>query len=96
MLSYCWGSNSKPHLVKSLGVALKESNYDVWRDEEGSSIVGQMSGATDDCMAQAVEAASFVVVCVSQHHKESPNCRLEAKYANQLVKKGKLRLIFLM
>eukprot|EP01034_Spumella_vulgaris_P037508 gene37508-46274_t len=96
MLSYCWGSNSKPHLVKSLGAALKQNNYDIWRDEEGSSIVGEMSGATDERMAEALEASSFVIICVSQEYKERPNCRLEAKYANQLVKKGKLRLIFLM
>jgi hypothetical protein len=33
----------------------------VWRDEDGSALVGLMSGSTDDVMADAVEC-SFAVV----------------------------------
>ena len=55
-----------------------------------------MSGDTDDRMAQAVEASSFVIIAVSKPYKESPNCRIEAKYANQLMKKGKVKIIFVM
>lgn len=38
----------------------------------------------------------MVIVCVSPLYKESANCRMEAKYAASLFKKGKLNLIFLM
>jgi len=55
-----------------------------------------MSGGTDERMAEAVEASSVIVVCVSRPYKERPNCRMEAKYANQLLKKGRLRILFVM
>jgi hypothetical protein len=55
-----------------------------------------MAGATDEVMAQAVEAASHVIVFVSKDYKESANCRMEAKYTNQLSKKGKVKPIFVM
>ena len=47
-------------------------------------------------MAEALEAASVVVICVSRLYEERPNCRMEAKYANQLLKKGRVRHVFLM
>jgi len=68
----------------------------VWRDEDGSLLMDGMSGATEDVMAEAIERSCVVVVCVSRAYKESPNCRLEAKYAQQLYKKGKVRLAFVM
>jgi hypothetical protein len=55
-----------------------------------------MTGSTDERMAEALEAASHVIIVVSKDYKESANCRMEAKYANQLTKKGKLKTIFLM
>ena len=55
-----------------------------------------MAGATDEKMAEALEAASVCIIFVSKQYKESPNCRMEAKYANQLYKKGKLRIIYVM
>lgn len=55
-----------------------------------------MAGCTDDRMAEALEAAQVVVVCVSRMYKERPNCRMEAKYANQLFKKGKLQILYVM
>jgi hypothetical protein len=55
-----------------------------------------MSEATDEKMAEAVESASVVIVCASKPYKESANCRLEAKYANQRLKKGKLKVMFVM
>ncbi len=66
MLSYCWADAAKPELVKALGNLLQEQGIDVWRDETGSSLVGPMSDSTDETMALAVEASSFVVICVSQ------------------------------
>ena len=94
MLSYAW--KEKKELVIALELALRDLNYEVWRDETGSALVTSMSGATDDRMAEAIEASAFVVVCVSSAYKESANCRMEAKYAGSLAKKGKTKLIFIM
>jgi hypothetical protein len=58
--------------------------------------VPQMSGETDSRMAEAIEASSFVVVCVSSKYKDSANCRMEAKYTNSLAKKGMLNCVFVM
>ena len=66
------------------------------RSQVGSSIIGPISGATDERMAEAIEAASVVIVCVSKQYKESANCRMEAKYANQRLKKGKLKIVYVM
>eukprot|EP01041_Mallomonas_annulata_P016772 gene16772-34858_t len=96
MISYCWGNHSKPENVKALTNCLRRMQYDVWRDEEGSLLMEAMSGATEDCIAQAIELSSTVILCVSREYKESANCRLEAEYAQQLAKKGKLNLIFAM
>ena len=59
-------------------------------------MVPPMAGNTDDRMAEALEAAQAVIVCVSRMYKERPNCRMEAKYANQLYKKGKLQIFYVM
>jgi len=55
-----------------------------------------MSGSTDERMAEAIEASSMVVICVSKQYKESPNCRMEARYTNQLCKKGKVKIVYVM
>lgn len=55
-----------------------------------------MSGETDSRMAEAIEASSFVVVCVSSKYKDSANCRMEAKYSNSRAKKGLLNCVFVM
>jgi hypothetical protein len=47
-------------------------------------------------MAEAIEAANVVIICVSKQYKESANCRMEAKYANQRLKKGKLKIVYVM
>jgi len=47
-------------------------------------------------MGEALDASSHVIMVVSKPYKESSNCRMEASYANQLQKKGKLRIIFVM
>ena len=94
MLSYAW--SAKKDLVVALERTLRDLRYEVWRDETGSGLVPSMSGATDDRMAEAIEAACVVVVCVSPAYKESANCRMEAKYAGARSKKGKLSFIFVM
>ena len=58
--------------------------------------MGSMSGATEDVMSEAIERSCVVVMCISKEYKESANCRLEGKYAQQLYKKGKCRLAFVM
>ncbi len=94
MLSYCWGA--KKELVVELGTRLKARGVDVWRDEEGSHCVPAMSGSTDECMAAAIEHSHTIIICVSPAYKSSANCRMEAKYANDMHKRGKVKLIFVM
>jgi len=94
MMSYSW-SASKAR-VTELQRLLMEHGYDVWRDETGSSVLGGMSGNTDDVMAEAIETSAAIIVCVSQPYKESANCRMEGKYATTRAKKGKVQLVFVM
>ncbi len=94
MLSYCWGA--KKELVVELAASLRAKGVDVWRDEEGSQCVPAMSGSTDDCMADAIEHSHTIIICVSPAYKASANCRMEAKYANDMHKRGKVKLVFVM
>ncbi len=94
MLSYCWGA--KKELVVQLAASLRAKGVDVWRDEEGSQCVPAMSGSTDDCMADAIEHSHTIIICVSPSYKASANCRMEAKYANDMHKRGKVKLVFVM
>ena len=94
MMSYAW-SASKAR-VTELQRQLMEHGYDVWRDETGSSILGGMSGSTDEVMAEAIETSAAIIVCVSSPYKESANCRMEGKYAAARAKKGKVQLVFVM
>ena len=75
---------------------MRAKGVDVWRDEEGSQCVPAMSGSTDDCMAAAIEHSHTIIVCVSRAYKASANCRMEAKYANDMHKRGKVQLVFVM
>ena len=77
MISYQWDSQEVLVEVKN---RLRASGYRVWMDLE------QMRGSTLDSMAEAVENASVVLVCVSRRYKESQNCRSEATYAYDLKK----------
>lgn len=38
--------------------------------------VERMGGSTLSAMAEAVENAAVVLICMSEKYKESPNCRL--------------------
>jgi hypothetical protein len=89
MISYSWACK-KDHVV-ALDKKLRELGYDVWRDEEGSSLVpGLVDGeVTVETTAKAAENAHTVVICVSQQYKDSVNCGTEAKYALALSKPGK-------
>ena len=96
MLSYCWHPDARPDAVIAVEKELRKRGCDVWRDEVGSSLLPPMHGSTHDCMAKAVEFSSLVVVFVSKQYKESPNCRCECKYANQLRGRNKLDIVFVM
>ena len=94
MISYSWAWNK--NLVEALVTALRSMGIDLWRDEDGSSILPKMAGATDERMAEAVEMSHTVIICVSSQYKSSANCRQEGKYANAFYKRGKLSIIYVM
>jgi len=94
MLSYAWGANKQ--LVVELQRELMKIGYDVWRDEDGSSVVPAMSGGVDDRMAEAIENSYAVIVCVSPQYKESANCQMEGKYCNALYKKKRVKIFYVM
>jgi hypothetical protein len=94
MLSYCWSVN-KP-LVIALGKKLRDLGYDVWRDEEGSSIMHSMSGDIVETMGEAVDRSYAVIIFVSPEYKESTNCRQEAGYAQARSANSNLKIIYLM
>jgi hypothetical protein len=69
MLSYAWAHQET---VLRIRHALGELGYTVWIDVE------QMSGSTVDAMARAIDTARVLVYCISEHYKNSQNCRMEA------------------
>ncbi|XP_077993817.1 uncharacterized protein LOC144447616 [Glandiceps talaboti] len=78
MISYQWDVQK---LMLKLKQQLEKNGYRVWMD------LDQMGGSTLQAMADAVENAAVVLVCVSQKYKDSPNCRVEGEYAFQQRKK---------
>ena len=79
MLSYSW--KAKKDLVVEFGKKLREAGYDVWRDEEGSTLCSPLKGNLVESMSLAVENSYAVLIFVSREYKESPACRFEAEYA---------------
>lgn len=77
MISYQW--DNKPIMLQVRN-HLRESGFKVWMD------VDNMTGSTLEAMADAVERAAVVLVCMSQKYKESPSCRTEAEYTYRLHK----------
>jgi hypothetical protein len=96
MLSYSWSANKD--LVVAFGKKLKEMGYDVWRDEEGSSILSPMSmtGNTLDAMTAAVEKSYMMIIFVSPEYKESTNCRIEGLYGFKRAASRGLKLVYVM
>ncbi|KAK3579666.1 hypothetical protein CHS0354_036897 [Potamilus streckersoni] len=78
MISYNWSHQKELVAVRDF---LKKQGYAVWMD------IDNMGGSTLQAMAEAVELAHIVLICMSQKYKDSPNCRAEAEYAFQLRKK---------
>jgi len=94
MISYSWAS-SKDFVVK-VSAGLRKSGFDVWRDEEGSSLVRKMMGSSMEIMAQAIENADVVVIFVSRAYRDSYNCKLEGKYAQVRERAGLTKILFVM
>jgi hypothetical protein len=46
-----------------LANALQSQGVEVWRDEEGSALLGPMGGDVNECMARAIELSHTVVIC---------------------------------
>jgi len=77
MISYQWGSQV---VVKRIARALEDAGHKIWID------IQDMKGSTMEAMANAVEQASVVLLCITRKYKESPNCRSEAEYTSALKK----------
>jgi hypothetical protein len=41
---------------------LRALGIEVWRDEEGSALLGPMGGDVNECMARAIELSHTVVI----------------------------------
>nr|XP_022304912.1 uncharacterized protein LOC111111976 isoform X2 [Crassostrea virginica] len=76
-ISYSW---NEKEIVMKLRERLKKEGVEVWIDVE------RMGGSTLSAMAEAVENAAVVLICMSEKYKQSPNCRLEAEYTFQMRK----------
>ncbi|XP_041361800.1 uncharacterized protein LOC121377777 [Gigantopelta aegis] len=74
MISYQWANQRTLVQVRD---ALREKGFVVWMD------IDNMGGSTLQAMAEAVEDAMAVLVCMSLKYKDSLNCRAEAEYAFQ-------------
>lgn len=57
------------HIFCQVKELLKADGYKIWMD------VDNMGGSTLQAMAEAVQNASVVLVCMSERYKESQNCR---------------------
>ncbi|XP_019630155.1 PREDICTED: uncharacterized protein LOC109474307 [Branchiostoma belcheri] len=77
MISYQWDVQPKALVVKE---NLTKAGYRVWMDVE------QMGGDILEAMAEAVEGAAVVLICMTEKYKDSPNCRTEAEYTHKLRK----------
>ena len=94
MISYAWGANK--HLVIALADKLRSLGYDIWRDEEGSEILNGLHGDIVERMAEAIQHAHTMIICVSPQYKDSANCRAEAQYARSRAALNGLKLIYVM
>ncbi|XP_072031673.1 uncharacterized protein [Amphiura filiformis] len=72
MISYQWDVQNRMIVLKNL---LTSRGYKVWMDIE------KMEGNILAAMANAVEKAAVILICVSRKYKDSESCRTEASYA---------------
>lgn len=78
MISY---NRESRELCKQVKLKLEEIGLKVWMD------LSDMHGSTLEAMANAVENAESVLMCVTEKYRQSVNCQVEAKYAFKLKKK---------
>ncbi|XP_050391685.1 uncharacterized protein LOC126810559 [Patella vulgata] len=78
MISYQWANQDVLIKVRD---ELRRHGYKVWMD------IDDMEGSTLQAMAEAIEQAEVVLICMSRKYKDSPNCRAEGEYAHQRRKK---------
>lgn len=72
MISYCWAQKELCHKIND---RLEKDGYKVWLDRD------EMHGSIIERMAEAIEQARFVIICMSSNYKNSINCKAEAEYA---------------
>ncbi|XP_059157845.1 uncharacterized protein LOC131942130 [Physella acuta] len=77
MISYNWGDQAK--LIKIRDV-LRSHGFKIWMD------IDNITGSSLQAMAEAVEKADVILMCMSEKYKNSLNCRSEAEYAFSLHK----------
>eukprot|EP01041_Mallomonas_annulata_P007896 gene7896-16166_t len=94
MISYI--NSIKKDLVIEFCRQLRGLGFDIWRDEEGSSLVPALFGSTDEHLIDAIEHSFRLIICVSKEYKQSAYCRIQAKYAYDLFRKGKLSIEYVM
>jgi hypothetical protein len=72
MISYSRNDKELCHRILNV---LEKDQLHVWIDSR------LMYSATFDTIAEAIENAEFVLVCMSDAYKQSPLCEMEASYA---------------
>jgi hypothetical protein len=84
MLSYCSSSSSsltEKELVIDFGKQLKEMGYDVWRDEEGSSLMPSLLPENIDHISHVIDKSYAIIIFLSSEYKENALCRMEGNLA---------------
>lgn len=72
MLSYQWDYQPE---VRKICETLKRFGFNVWMD------LDTMSGSIYEKMAEGVEGADVVIICMSTKYQSSENCNKEFQYA---------------
>ncbi|XP_072037423.1 uncharacterized protein [Amphiura filiformis] len=80
MISYKWDTHQQEMAIK-VRDTLQERGFFVWMD------VDEMQGNILVTMADAVEKADVILMCVSRSYKTSTNCQFEGNYAVKSNKK---------
>ncbi len=86
MFSYAW--KKKKDLVEKLQVALIERDFDIWRDETGSTILpGAALEEKAYILTESINHANIVVCFLSKEYVESSACMKELTYASNKSKR---------
>ena len=72
MISYQWDSQVEVLRIKE---RLESDGYDIWMD------LDEMQGNIYQKMAEGVEGAVSVIVCMSHKYETSVNCNRELQYS---------------